>query len=92
MMFTGDGRRAARARHGRPAARSLDSPSGAGIVGTQDAKIRIMRSEERQVRRGRPGRARSPATTTIEMLPGSPRIQKIEESTALPDAKARAAS
>jgi hypothetical protein len=78
---------APRVRVTGPAGQALDSPDGSEIAGTQDAKIRIMRSEQGKFVAVGLADARK-GDYSIEMMPGSPAIEKIEESTALPPSRA----
>ena len=78
---------APRVRVTGPGGQALDSPEGSGLVTTQDAKLRIMRSEQgRFVAVGLAGA--DEGDYSIDPLPGTPAIKGIQESTAMPRARA----
>jgi hypothetical protein len=72
-----------------PGGQLLDSPAGSELVASADAGIRIMRSDQGKfVAVGLADVA--PGSYTIEPMPGSPAIARVQEANALPNARVRA--
>ncbi|HVE67374.1 MAG TPA: hypothetical protein VNB64_02210 [Solirubrobacteraceae bacterium] len=78
---------APRVRVTGPGGQVLESPEGPGLVGSPDAKIRILRSPKARFAAVALAGAR-PGTYSIETMDGSVPIARIQESTALPAARA----